>query len=148
MKVILLRDVKGLGEEGDLVNAKTGHARNFLLPKGDAIEATPANIKKWKEENEKKAEKKKEEEKEALDLKEKIESLDVNIKGKAGEGGRLFGSITSSDISDALKKQHNIDIDKRKIELKDNIKSLGTTQVDVRVYKDTTAVLRVNVKEQ
>lgn len=148
MKVILLRDVKGLGEEGDLVNAKTGHARNFLLPKGDAIEATPANIKKWETDNAKRAQKKQEEEKEALGLKAKIESLDVNIKGKSGEGGRLFGSITSSDISDALKKEHNIDIDKRKIELKDNIKTLGTTQVDVRVYKDTTAVLRVNVKEQ
>lgn len=148
MKVILLRDVKGFGEEGDLVNAKTGHARNFLLPKGDAIEATPANIKKWKEDNAKKAEMKKEEEKQALELKAKIEKIDVNIKGKSGEGGRLFGSITSSDISDALKKQHNIEIDKRKIELKDNIKILGTTQVDVRVYKDTTAILRVNVKEQ
>lgn len=148
MKVILLKDVKGLGKEGDLVNAKDGYARNFLFPKGDAIEATPANLKKWKMNKEKEAEKKDNEFKEALQLKETIESISVTIIGKAGEGGRLFGSITSKDIADALKLQHKIDIDRRKIELKDNIKSLGTTSVDVRVYAEVTAKLDVNVKEQ
>lgn len=148
MKVILLKDVKGLGKEGDLVNAKTGYARNFLLPKGDAIEATPANVNKWKQEQKEKAEIKEQEEKDALKLKEKIESISVNIEGKAGEGGRLFGSITSSDIASALKAQHKIDIDKRKIELKDNIKTLGTTQVDLRVYPEVVATLRVSVKEK
>lgn len=148
MKVILLKDVKGLGKEGDLVNAKDGYARNFLFPKGDAIEATPSNLKKWKEEKAKEAERKEQEQEEALELKKKIESITVNIQGKAGEGGRLFGSITSKDIADALKAQHKIDIDRRKIELKDNIKSLGTTQVDVRVYAELVAKLNVNVKEQ
>lgn len=148
MKLILLKDVKGLGKAGDLVNAKDGYARNFLLPKGDAVEATPANLKKWKEEQALKAEKKEQEYNEALELKKKIESITVNIQGKAGEGGRLFGSITSKDIADALKKQHKISIDRRKIELKDNIKSLGTTQVDVRVYAELLAKLNVNVKEQ
>lgn len=148
MKVILLKDVKGLGKEGELVNAKDGYARNFLLPKGDAIEATPANLKKWKEEKAKEEERKKNEHNEALKLKEKIDTITVTIQGKAGEGGRLFGSITSKDISDALKSQHKIDIDKRKIELKDNIKSLGTTSVDVRVYTEVVAKLNVNVKEQ
>lgn len=148
MKVILLKEIKGLGKEGDLVNAKDGYARNFLFPKGDAIEATPGNLKRWKENKEKEAEKKDNEHKEALKLKEKMESISVIIIGKAGEGGRLFGSITSKDIADALKSQHKIDIDRRKIELKDNIKSLGITSVDVRVYAEITAKLDVNVKEQ
>lgn len=148
MKIILLNDVKTLGKKGDMVEAKSGYARNFLFPKGDAIEATPANIKKWKEEQAGIAEQKEDEYKEALALKEKIESIKINIKGKAGEGGRLFGSITSSDIADRLKKEHKIVIDKRKIELKENIKALGTTNVDIRVYPELTANLTVNVKEQ
>lgn len=148
MKVILLKDIKGLGKEGDLVNAKDGYARNFLFPKGDAIEATPGNLKRWKANKEKEAERKDNEFKEALQLKESMESISVTIIGKAGEGGRLFGSITSKDIADALKSQHKIDVDRRKIELKDNIKSLGITSVDVRVYAEVTAKLDVNVKEQ
>lgn len=148
MKVILLKDVKDLGEKGDLVNAKSGYARNFLIPKGDALEATPGNIKKWKKEQAELAEEKEVEHSEALALKEKIEAISINIQGKAGEGGRLFGSITSKDIADRLKKDHGISIDRRKIELKDNIKALGTTNVDVRVYPEITANLTVNVKEQ
>lgn len=147
MKVILLKDVKGLGEKGDLVNAKTGHARNFLIPKGEAIEATPANLKKWKEEQKELQARMEEEKKEALALKEKIEKITVTLQGKAGEGGRLFGSITSKDIGDALKRDHKIEVDRRKIELKDNIKSLGETVVDVRVYPELVAKLKVNVKE-
>lgn len=148
MKVILLKDVKDLGKKGDLVNAKSGYARNFLIPKGDALEATPGNLKKWKKEQAELAEERKEEHSEALALKEKIEAISINIQGKAGEGGRLFGSITSKDIADRLKKDHGIVIDRRKIELKDNIKALGTTNVDVRVYPEITANLTVNVKEQ
>ena len=148
MKVILLRDVKDLGKKGDLVNAKSGYARNFLIPKGDALEATPGNLEKWKKEQAELAEERKEEHSEALALKEKIEAISINIQGKAGEGGRLFGSITSKDIADRLKKDHGIVIDRRKIELKDNIKALGTTNVDVRVYPEITANLTVNVKEQ
>lgn len=148
MKVILLKDVKGLGKSGDLVNAKDGYARNFLFPKGLAIEATDSNLKKWKKDMEEKKQKEKEEYEEALKLKEKIESITVEIKGKAGEGGKLFGSITSKDISKELKKQHKIDIDRRKIEMKDNIKSLGTTNVDIRVYTEITATLKVKVTEE
>lgn len=148
MKVILLKDVKGLGKEGELVNAKDGYARNFLFPKKLAIEATDANVKKWKEDMNKRKQKQKEEYEEALRLKEKIESITVELKGKAGEGGKLFGSITSKDISDALKKQHKIDIDKKKIELKNNIKALGTATVEVKVYPEVTAELKVNVLEE
>ena len=146
MKVILLKDVKGLGKEGDLINAKDGYARNFLLPKGDGIEATPGNLKKWKETKAEEAKQKESEHQEALDLKEKIEEITVTLTGKAGEGGKLFGSITSKDIGDALKSQHKIEVDRRKIELKDNIKSLGITEVDIRVYAEITAKLKVDVK--
>lgn len=145
MKVILLEDVKGLGKKGDLVDSKTGYARNFLFPKGLAIEATPANLKKWKEEQKEKEAKMKEEKAEALQLKEKIEKVTVELKAKGGEGGRLFGSITSKDIGEALKKQHKIDVDRKKIELKENIKSAGVTKVDIRVYPELTASLKVNV---
>ena len=145
MKVILLKDVKDLGKAGELVNSKTGYARNFLFPKGLAIEATPANLKQWEEEQKKIEDKKQKEKEEALELKGKIEKITVELKGKGGEGGRLFGSITSKDIADKLKKQYKLDIDKKKIELKDNIKAAGITNVDVRVYPEITANLKVNV---
>ncbi len=145
MKVILLKDVKSLGKAGELVNSKPGYARNYLLPKGLAIEATPENVKKWKEEMSELKAKRQEEKEEALKLKEKIENITVELKGKGGEGGRLFGSITSKDISDALKSKHKIDIDRKKIELKDNIKTAGITNVDIRVYPEITANLKINV---
>ena len=148
MKIILLKDVKGLGKEGELINAKDGYARNFLFPKNLAIEATPGNMKKWEERRKIEKAKEKEEYEQALKLKEKIETIKVELKSKAGEGGRLFGSITSKDIADALKKQHKIDIDRRKIELKDNIKSLGITTVEVRVYPEVLAKLDVKVIEE
>lgn len=145
MKVILLKDVKDLGKAGELVNSKTGYARNFLFPKDLAIEATPANLKQWEEEQKEIQAKKQKEREEALELKAKIEKITIELKGKGGEGGRLFGSITSKDIADKLKKQYKLDIDKKKIELKDNIKSTGVTNVDVRVYPEITANLKVNV---
>ena len=148
MKIILLKDVKGLGKEGELVNAKDGYARNYLFPKKLAIEATPTNMNKWKERKKVEEAREKEEHEEALKLKKKIESLNLELKGKAGEGGKLFGSITSKDISDALKAQHKINIDKRKIELKDNIKTLGTTDVEIKVYPEVSARLTVKVTEE
>ena len=146
--VILIKDVKGLGKEGELVNAKDGHARNFLFPRNLAIEATPANIKKLEQRKKIEKAKEKEEYEKALKLKKKIETLKLELKGKAGEGGKLFGSITSKDISDALITQHSIDIDRRKIELKDNIKTLGTTTIEIRVYPEITASLTIKVVEE
>ena len=145
MEVILLKDVKSLGKSGDLVEAKTGYARNYLLPRDLAIEATPENKEKWKEKMKDLEAKRQKEEKKALDLKEEIEGNTVNIKTKGGEGGRLFGSVTSKDISDALKSQHKIKLDRKKIELKDNIKDTGITNVDIRVYPEMVAKLKVNV---
>lgn len=147
MKVILKEDVKGLGKEGELVNAKTGYARNFLLPKGQAIEATKENIKKWKEENKQKKEEFEANKKEAEELKEKLESLNVIVNKKSGEDGRLFGSVTSQDIADSLSKE-NIDIDKKKIELDDNLKNAGRYTVKVRVFPEMLANLSVEVKPE
>jgi len=148
MKVILLKDVKGLGKEGELVNAKDGYARNFLIPRKLAVEATDANLKKWEEDMARKRQKQQEEYERALKLKEKIEGVSIEIKSKAGEGGKLFGSITSKDIAEALKKQHKIDVDKKKIDMKNNIKALGTTTVEIKVYPEITATLKVNVVEE
>lgn len=145
MKIILLKDVKGLGKEGDLVNSKDGYARNFLFPKNLAIEATPGNLNKWEEKKDLQEAKKKEEQEQALLLKDRIEKIKVDIIAKGGTGGRLFGSITSLDISNGLKRQHKIDIDKRKIELKDNIKTIGVTEVEVKLYPEIAAKLKVSV---
>lgn len=145
MKVILLKDVKGLGNEGDLVDSKTGYARNYLFPKKLAVEATSANMKKWEADNKLKEERKEEDMAEAKDLKEKLENIQLVIKAKGGKEGKLFGSITSQDISNALEKQHKIKIDKRKIDLKENIKNPGLIKLDVRVYPEINAGLSVNV---
>src|SRR5699024_8934109 len=127
------------------VDAKPGYARNFLFPRELAIEATKENKEKWKEEMKKLEEKRKKEEKEAVELKEKIEKITLQLKRKGGEGGRLFGSITSKDIADNLKSEHQIKLDRRKIELKDNIKETGVTNIDIRVYPEITANLKVDV---
>ena len=145
MKVILLKDVKGLGNEGDLVDSKTGYARNYLFPKKLAVEATSANMKKCEADNKLKEERKEEDMAEAKDLKEKLENIQLVIKAKGGKEGKLFGSITSQDISNALEKQHKIKIDKRKIDLKENIKNPGLIKLDVRVYPEINAGLSVNV---
>ncbi|HCO19408.1 MAG TPA: 50S ribosomal protein L9 [Tissierellales bacterium] len=145
MKVILLKEVKGMGKEGDLVNSKDGYARNYLIPRNMAIEATSENLRKWEEAKKQEAAKKKQELEEANALKERLEKLTVEVKAKGGSGGRLFGSITSQDIAAALKEQHGVDIDKRKIEMKDNIKNAGVTEVDLKLYPEVSAKLKVNV---
>ena len=148
MKVILTSDVDKLGKAGEMVNAKTGFARNFLLPNKLAVQATKENIKIWEENQAELRAIERENIKNANELKEKIENIKVKIIAKTGEGDRLFGSITSMDIEKALKDQHGLDIDKKKIEMKDNIKSLGTFDVLVRVYPDINANLEVIVDKE
>ena len=145
MKIILLKDVKGQGVAGDLINSKDGHARNFLIPRGMAVEATPENLKKWEQEKEEEKNKLENEFKDALALKEKIETLTVKVSAKGGSEGRLFGSITSSEIASKLKEQHKIEIDKRKIDMKDNIKVAGITKVDLKLHPEVQASLKVEV---
>ena len=148
MKVILTSDVEKLGKAGEMVNAKTGFARNFLLPNKLAVQATKENIKIWEEKQAELRAIERENIKKANELKEKIENTKVKIIAKTGEGDRLFGSITSMDIEKALKDQHGLDIDKKKIEMKDNIKSLGTFNVIVKVYPDINANLEVIVDKE
>ncbi|MCA5587112.1 50S ribosomal protein L9 [Finegoldia magna] len=148
MKVILTSDVEKLGKAGEMVNAKTGFARNFLLPNKLAVQATKENIKIWEEKQAELRAIERENIKNANELKEKIENTKVKIIAKTGEGDRLFGSITSMDIEKALKEQHGLDVDKKKIEMKDNIKSLGTFNVVVKVYPDINANLEVIVDKE
>ncbi|HSQ34335.1 MAG TPA: 50S ribosomal protein L9, partial [Peptostreptococcaceae bacterium] len=126
MNVILLKDIKGTGKKGEVINVSDGYARNYLFPKKLATEANNNNLKVL---NEKKKSQEIKEQKEyelAVELGKKMEELDVTMYSKAGEGGRLFGSITAKDIADELKKKHEITIDKRKILLEDPIRSLGS----------------------
>jgi large subunit ribosomal protein L9 len=147
MKVIFLKDVKGKGKKGEVKNVADGYAHNFLLKQGLAIEANQANISTLS------AQKKKEEKiaanelEEAKELKEKLEKITVEFSAKAGEGGRLFGSITSKQIAEELNKKNGIKIDKRKIELSDAIRALGYTKVPVKLHTEVTATLNVHVKE-
>lgn len=147
MKVILLEDVKNIGKKGAIINAKDGYARNFLFPKNLAIEATPANLKKL--ENAKKQQEEKEQEiyEEAKKLEEELIKITIVIKSKAGENGKLFGSITTKEIAEYLETEKNVSIDKRKFELDEPIKALGEYTVKVRLHTKVTAKMNVIVTE-
>lgn len=147
MKVIFLKDVKGKGKKGDIKNVADGYAHNYLFKTGTAIEATPANLKNMEAQKRKEEKLAQEELEEAKKLKEKLENITVEIKAKSGQDGRLFGSITSKQISEQLKKSFQIQVDKRKIELPDAIRTLGYTKVPVKLHHDVTAVLNVHVSE-
>jgi large subunit ribosomal protein L9 len=148
MNVILLKDIKGTGKKGEVINVSDGYARNYLFPKKLASEANNNNLKVL---NEKKKSQEIKEQKEyelAVELGKKMEELDVTMYSKAGEGGRLFGSITAKDIADELKKKHEITIDKRKILLDDPIRSLGSRFVEMKIHPKVTTKIRVDVREK
>ncbi|WP_425448757.1 50S ribosomal protein L9 [Dethiothermospora halolimnae] len=147
MKIILQKDVKGLGKKGELVNAKDGYARNYIIPKGLGKEATDGNVKVLKEQKKAKKIRQQEELAEAKDLADKMSKLTVEIKSKAGENGKLFGSITTKDIAKELNKQHKIKVDKRKMKLDGNIKTLGARFIEVKIHPKVTAKVKVNVLE-
>ncbi|MED3623729.1 50S ribosomal protein L9 [Neobacillus thermocopriae] len=147
MKVIFLKDVKGKGKKGEIKNVADGYAQNFLFKQGLAVEATNANLSTLEAQKKKQEKLAAEELAEAKKLKEKLDSLTVEISAKAGEGGRLFGSITTKQIAEELQKKHGIKIDKRKMELQDAIRALGHTKVPVKLHQDVTATLTVHVKE-
>lgn len=147
MKVILLEDVKSLGKKGDIVNVNDGHARNYIIPKKLGLEATPKNLNDHKL-------KKQHEEKVAAEnlaaakaLSEEISNASVTVAIKVGEGGRAFGSISSKEISDAIKTQLKKDIDKKKIVLKDPIKAIGEFNVKIKLHPQVQAELKVKVVE-
>ena len=147
MKVVLKEDVKNLGSKGDIVDAADGYARNYLMPRGLAAEATKQKIKEMKEKEAKKNRLENEKREDANKLKSKLESEKFEIKVKAGDNGRLFGSVNTKDIAEAAAEK-DYDIDKRKIDLDDSIKSLGMHTVEVKLYDDITANLKINVKEK
>ena len=148
MRVIFLKDVKGKGEKGEVKEVSVGYAQNFLFKNKMAIEATPANLSKL-EGQQKRVEKNAAEElEEAKELKEQLEKVTVEMKAKSGEGGRLFGSITTKQIADELYKKEDIKVDRRKMELPDAIRALGYTNIPIKIHQDVTATLKVHVTEE
>ena len=147
MKVLLLADVKGQGKKDQIVEVSDGYARNFLFPKKLAVLADAKVMSESKSKEEAKQFKLKEEKAAAKALAEKLATLTVKITASSGGDGRLYGSITSKDIAEKLKEQHKIEIDKRKLVLNDNIKSYGTYEVEVKVYPEISAKLKVTVSE-
>ena len=145
MLVLLKQDVKGSGKAGDIVKVSDGYARNMLFPRGLAVEATEGNIRAAEKQKEKQIQRAAEEKAAALELSESLKDKEITIKAKAGEGGRLFGAITSKDISDALKEQLDLDMDKKKIELDSPIKNVGTFNAVLKLYQEVKADLKVNV---
>ncbi|QYR21728.1 50S ribosomal protein L9 [Paenibacillus sp. sptzw28] len=147
MKVILLQDVKGQGKKGDVKELSEGYVRNFLLPKGLAKLASDGNLKTLELQNASEQKRKDKEKEDAKALAVRLEALTVVVKTKAGEGGRLFGAITTKQIAEALETQ-GIKVDKRKIELEDPIRTLGVTQVQVKLHPEVKAKLKVQASEE
>ena len=148
MKVILLADIKGVGKKDQLLDAADGYARNFLFPKKLAVEATKGNLTML-EDKKKSVENKRVHDLESANaLKIKLESISVDVFVKTGGKGKLFGSVTNSEISEALIAAHGIEVDKKKISFTEPIKSIGEKTVDIKIYTDITAKLKIIVKEQ
>jgi len=145
LKVILQEDIKTLGKKGQVIEVKEGYARNYLLPKKLAVEATQGNVKeldRQKKNMEQRAEK---EQQAAEKLAAQINAVTVTLKVKSGENGKLFGAVTSKDIAENLVKTHKINIDKRKIDLSENIKSVGEYDIKIKLHPQVTAELKVKV---
>lgn len=145
MKVVLIKDVKAQGKKGDIVNVSDGYARNFLLPRGLAKEATSNTLNDLKGQKEAAEFRHNNEVAAAKETAEKINGVTVSLTAKAGENGKLFGSITAADVAEALKMQHHVVIEKKKFSIPDGIKHTGITEVEVKVYPSITAKIKVNV---
>lgn len=147
MKVILQQDVKGQGKKGQMVEVSDGYGRNFLLPRKLAVEATAENVNTMKMQDKAKAARLAEEKAAAQALAERLEGVQVKIKARAGQGGKLFGSITSKEISEELKAQFGLDVGKSKIVLSDPIKSFGAFYVKCKLGSEVSGVINVLVIE-
>ena len=145
MIVILMKDVKGSGKAGDVVKVSDGYARNMLLPKGLAKEATEGNIRSLEKQKAIAAEKLEEQKAAAKEMAAKLEKITLKIESKGGDSGKLFGSITSKDIAEALEKQEGMKIDKKKIKMKTPIKQAGETEVTLKLFTEISAQLKVSV---
>lgn len=146
MKVILLDNIKGVGKKDEVINASDGYARNYLFPKKLAVEANNENMLKLKAKQNSNDYKKSVEKDEATKLVNKLKEIKLTLQVKAGENGKIFGGVTAKEISEALKTEHNIDIDKKKIMLKETIKELGTRTVDIKLYEGIIGKLVIEVR--
>lgn len=147
MKVILLQDVNTLGRRGDVKEVAEGYARNFLVPKGLAALATDANLRTLAQQRQAVQTREQQEENDARQIAERIQGLKITIKAKTGESGRLFGSVTSKDIAEAVQKVAKIELDRKKIDLPEGLKQLGQYEVPVRLHRAATATITVDVVE-
>lgn len=147
MKVILLQDIKALGRKGDVKEVADGYARNFLLPKGFATEATEANMRRLSQQKHAILNQELQEEEEARSLAAQLNGLKVIIKAKTGESGRLFGSVTTKDIAEAVQRIAHIELDRKRIDLPEGLKQLGQYEIPIRLYKGISATITVDVQE-
>lgn len=147
MKVILLKDIKGSGVKGDVINVSDGYARNYLFPRGLATEATKANLSEL--ENKERAEEKRREQaaEQAREMANRLSDITLVIKAKSGENGKLFGSVTNKEIAQELKKQYKISIDRKKIVLGEPIKQLCEMELEVKLYPEIGGKLKIKVEE-
>ena len=145
MKVILLDNIKGVGKKDEIINASDGYARNFLFPKNLAVEANPENLAKLKRKQDSISHKKAVEKDEAIKISEKLNKICPKIKIKTGENGKVFGGVTAKDISEILSKEYNINIDKKKIDLKESIKVIGITKVNVKLYEGVMGEIKIDI---
>ena len=145
MKVILLQDIKGVGKKDEVINASDGYARNFLFPKKMALEANAGNMSNLKAKQESKEFRREQEKEEAMKIAKKMKGIILKIKVRAGENGKIFGGVTAKEISENLKEQYNIDVDKKKIELKETIKSIGDMTVTVKLFDGVIGELKIAV---
>ena len=145
MKVILLEDVKKLGKAGEIVKVSDGYARNMLLPKQLAKEATAGNIKALEKQKAQRAEELAQEKEEAEKIRKLLQGKVVHLKSKGGDGGRLFGAVTNMDVSAAIKDQFGIEIDRKKIRIPEPIKTVGDHAAEIRLFTDISATVKVKV---
>lgn len=145
MKVILKEDIKGVGKKDEIINASDGYARNFLFPKKLAVIADTDNLKKLQEKKASISHKKELEKEQAKEIAKQLEKITLTISVKTGENGKIFGSITSKEISEQLKEQQKVEIDKKKINLTEPIKVLGNFSVDIKLFEGVNAKLKINV---
>jgi len=145
MKVILLDNIKGVGKKDQIINAADGYAKNFLFPKNLAVEATKENLAKLQAKQDSLQFKKNVEKEEAENIAKKLKDIELEIKVKAGENGKIFGGVTAKEISENLQKQYGIDIDKKKIMLNETIKNLGIMNVEIKLYEGVMGKVKVKI---
>lgn len=148
MKVILLQDIKGVGKKDQVINASDGYARNFLFPKKMAVPADQGNMARLQSKKDAQAYQKDLERQAAQKIADQIKDITLELKVKAGENGKIFGGVTSKEIAEALKNRYQITVDKKKIQLKETIKTLGQFQIEIKLFENITAKLKVAIKSE